>query len=218
MNPQLPISTDSTSKVPTNRRHLQVGVAAVLISFSISCGKKPEVSKSTEASPAQPKAVTTTSVSDTHLDSLITDALEPLPAERQNALADEAESIIDKYPNKTAADLLNVPEVNESLKVALTKLGQDKKLLGQINSTVELAARMQGLEAKPGSVGLDLQVQNYDRPRTSRMLQAVLSEDPKRIVGFLVEEIGEATPELTYDGVYRASNGVAIKENPPPAK
>lgn len=218
MNLQQPILTDSTSKVPTNRRHLQVGMAAVLISLTVSCGKKPEAPKAGEAPPAPPKAATTTSVSDSHLDSLITEALEPLPDQRQNALAEEAESIIDKYPNKTAADLLNVPEVNESLKVALTKLGQDKKLQNQINSTVELAARMKGLEGTPGSVGLDLQVQGYDRPRTSRMLQAVLSEDPKRIVRFIAEEVGEATPELSYGGVYRASNGVAIKENPPPAK
>jgi hypothetical protein len=65
-------------------------------------------------------------------------------------------------------------------------------------------------------VGLDLDIKGYDRSRKSRMIQAVMSEDPKQIVRFLTEEIGEATAELTYGGAQRASNGVAIKETPPP--
>jgi len=178
-----------------------------------SCGKKEAVE-----APTVPVSPPPAVVSDAKIEAELAKALEPTKAELQDALADEAESIIDKYPSKTAADLLNVPEVNESLKVALTKLGQDKALQNKINSTVELAAKMKGLEGTPGSVGLDLQVQDYDRPRTSRMLQAVLSEDPKRIVSFLIEEIGEATPELTLGGLDRATNGVSIKENKPPAK
>jgi hypothetical protein len=49
------------------------------------------------------------------------------------------------------------------------------------------------------------------------MVQAVISEDPKQIVRFLTEEIGEAVPELTLGGADRASNGVKIKETPAPA-
>ena len=136
----------------------------------------------------------------------------------RDALADQAEDLLDRYPNKTAPDLLNIPEVNESLKIALTRLGEDKSLQNKINSTVELAAQMKGLEGTPGSVGLDLDTKNYNREQKSRMLQAVLSEDPTRIVDFVVGEIGEAAPELSLGGLDRASNGVAIKENQPPAK
>jgi len=48
------------------------------------------------------------------------------------------------------------------------------------------------------------------------MLQAVMSEDPRQIVRFITEEVGEAAPELTLGGADRASNGVAIKQIPPP--
>ena len=187
------------------------------IALLVSCGKK-ETAQAPVAAPAPKPAV----VSDAKIEAELAQALAEDPknaaAAENEALADEAESILDKYPNKPATDLLNLPEVNESLKVALTKLGQDKGLQNQINSTVELAAKMKGLEGTPGSVGLDLDTQNYNRDQKSRMLQAVLSKDPKRIVSFLVGEIGEAAPELSYGGKDRASNGIAIKENQPPAK
>lgn len=195
----------------------RAAVAVVAIALLVSCGKK-ETAQAPVAAPAPKAAV----VSDAKIEAELAQALAEDPknaaAAENEALADEAESILDKYPNKPAADLLNLPEVNESLKVALTKLGQDKGLQNQINSTVELAAKMKGLEGTPGSVGLDLDTKNYNRDQKSRMLQAVLSKDPKRIVGFLVEEIGEAAPELSYGGKDRASNGIAIKENQPPAK
>lgn len=199
--------------------HLHTALRSlVLLCFAVglvSCGKT-ETAKT--APPVLSTSKETPGVTDAQMDETITEALEPTPGKRRDALADEAESILDKYPNKLAADLLNLPEVNESLKVALTKLGQDKGLQNQINSTVELAAKMKGLEGTPGSVGLDLDTKNYNRDQKSRMLQAVLSKDPKRIVNFLVEEIGEAAPELSYGGKDRASNGIAIKENQPPAK
>ena len=107
--------------------------------------------------------------------------------------------------------------MNEKLKVGLQKLGADPELGKQIRSTVELAAKFKGLEGTPGSARLDLDLKSYDKTRTKRMIETVLSEDPKRIVGFLVEEIGEATPELSLGGMKRASNGIAIESNPPPA-
>jgi len=60
-------------------------------------------------------------------------------------------------------------------------------------------------------------MKGYDRSRTSRMLQSVLSEQPQRIVDFLVTEIGEATPDISYGGLDRAPNGVAIVPNTIPA-
>lgn len=182
-----------------------------------SCGKEESAKPAADA----PKPA---AVSDAKIDAAIADALTssepsaPTKADVEAGLEAQAEDLLSKYPNKNAAELLNVPEVNEALKAGLTKLGQDKKLQEQINNSVALAARMKGLSGEPGKVGLDLDIKGYDRSRKSRMLQAVMSEDPKLIVRFLTEEIGEATPELSYGGADRASNGVAIKETTPPSQ
>ena len=126
-------------------------------------------------------------------------------------LREEAESILAKYPGKNAAELLGVPEVNEKLRTALQKLGQDKSLQARIESSVELAGQIKGLE---GAAKLDLDVTKYDAPRTAKMLEVVLSEDPKNIVNFLEGEIGEAVPDIAYGGVERAPNGVSIVPDP----
>jgi len=187
----------------------------ILCLLLAACGKSPETAK-TPAPPATAKSAP--EVSEAMIDAEIAKALTPSKAQDDNQLESAAEDILAQHPGKNAAELLNVPEVNASLRAALTKLGQDKALQNKINSTVELAAKMKGLEGTPGSVGLDLDIKGYDKARTSRMLQAVLSENPKRIVGFLIEEIGEAAPELSLGGADRASNGVAIKEQTPPPK
>lgn len=176
-----------------------------------SCGKsKPEAPKAAEA----PKPA---AVSDTKIEAEISSALTPpaVPASpAADALKSEADSIIAQYPGKTAAELLNTPEVKDKLAVAMKKLSADPVLLKRVNSTVDLAAQIKGLE---GSAKLDLDMKGYDQARTSRMLQSVLSEEPQRIVDFLVSEIGEAAPDLSYGGLERAPNGVAIVPNTLPA-
>lgn len=199
---------------------VRAAVLATLSVTALACGKKETPAQ--DAAPAKASAQESR-LSDAELDREISQVLEAPVQPQSNpvpnlSLADEAESILDRHPDLKATDLLNLPEVNESLKAGLTKLGQDKKLQGQINSSVELAAQMKGLEGKPGSVGLDLNTDNYTRDQKSRMLQAVLSEDPRQIVNFVVGEVGEAAPELSYGGADRASNGVAIKEITPPSK
>lgn len=192
--------------------------AALVLS---ACGKPEATPPATEpaAKPAaKPAASVTPALSERQLDAEIGRALTPSRAEREAELADRAEAVLDQYPGKNVTELLNTPEVNASLRVALTKLAENKPLQDQINNTVALAAQMQGLSGAPGSSRLDLDTSNYDPARKSRLLQAVLSEDPKRLVGFLAQEIGEAVPELSFQGVERASNGIAIKANPPPAK
>jgi len=180
-----------------------------------SCGKK-------ETPKASDKPSKTAAVSDEKIEAAIADALtpsepaKPTKSELESGLEAQAEDILARYPDKNAQDLLNVPEVNEALKACLIKLSKDKKLQDQINNSVALAAKMKGLSGEPGTVGLDLDLKGYDAPRKSRMLKAVMSEDPRRIVRFIAEEIGEAVPELSLGGAYRASNGVAIKETPPP--
>jgi hypothetical protein len=190
-----------------------LGMVALCL-FITACGKK-EAPKTTVETP---KA---TAVSDAKIDAAIADALTPsapsapTQSEVQSGLEAQAEDILAKYPNKNAQDILNVPEVHEALKAGLTKLSKDKKLQDQINNSVALAAKMKGLSGEPGTVGLDLDLKGYDHSRKSRMVQAVISEDPKQIVRFITEEIGEAAPELSFGGAQRASNGVAIKETPP---
>lgn len=176
-----------------------------------SCGKsKPEAPKAAEA----PKPA---AVSDTKIEAEISSALSPPAAPASpaaDALKSEADSIIAHYPGKTATELLNTPEVKDKLAVAMKKLAADPVLLKRVNSTVDLAAQIKGLE---GSAKLDLDMKSYDQARTSRMLQSVLSEEPQRIVDFLVNEIGEAAPDLSYGGLERAPNGVAIVPNTLPA-
>ena len=187
----------------------------------ISCGKSAsEAAKPSAASVSPTKAAAPSSaVSDAKIEAEINKALTPAStpaAERESDFTAQAEDILARNPGKDAVELLNVPEVNAKLKVGLQKLGADPALGKQINSTVELAAKLKGLEGTPGSARLDLDIKSYDKARTTRMLETVLSEDPKRIVSFLVEEIGEASPELSFGGAKRASNGVAIEPNPPP--
>jgi hypothetical protein len=192
-----------------------LGLAAALVLSA--CGKSPAPdAKPATVQAAKPAA--TPALSERQLDAGISRALTPSRAEREAELVERAEAVLDQYPGKNVTELLNTPEVNASLRVALTKLAENKPLQDQINNTVALAAQMQGLSGAPGSSRLDLDTSNYDPARKSRLLQAVLSEDPKHIVGFLAEEIGEAVPELSFEGVERASNGIAIKANPPPAK
>jgi len=178
-----------------------------------SCGKSPEAAKTAPA-PAAPKPA---AVADARIEAEISSALtSPAPAvsAADEALKSEADSIIAHYPGKTATELLAAPEVKDKLAVAMKKLGEDPVLLKRVNSTVELAAQIKGLE---GAAKLDLDMKGYDQARTSRMLQSVLSAEPQRIVDFLVSEIGEAAPDLSFGGLERAPNGVAIVPNTLPA-
>ncbi len=197
---------------------LRVAAAAFASLMLVACGKPKE--EKPAAAPTPPPPTKPAAISNAQLDSQIAEALggnPSAPPASAGELASEAESILDQYPSKNAVELLNVPEVNGSLKVALTKLGQNPELQQYIAKTVELAAQVKGMDGTPGSARLDLDIRNYDRARSSRLLQAVLSEDPQRIVDFLVGEIGEATPELSYGGAERAANGVAIQPQTPPA-
>jgi hypothetical protein len=178
-----------------------------------SCGKSPEPAKAA-AAPTAPKPA---AVADARIEAEISSALStpaPVVSAADEALKSEADSIIANYPGKTATELLNMPEVKDKLAVAMKKLGADPVLLKRVNSTVDLAAQIKGLD---GAAKLDLDMKGYDQARTSRMLQSVLSEEPQRIVDFLVSEIGEAAPDLSYGGLDRAPNGVAIVPNTLPA-
>jgi hypothetical protein len=194
---------------------MKTNLLLIIVAVALaSCGKSPEADKAA-AVPAAPKP--TAVVSDAKIEAEISSALTtpaaPVSA-ADDALKSEADSIIANYPGKTATELLNTPEVKEKLAVAMKKLSADPVLLKRVNSSVDLAAQIKGME---GAAKLDLDMKGYDQARTSRMLQSVLSEDPQRIVNFLVSEIGEAAPDLSYGGLDRAPNGVAILPNTTPA-
>lgn len=182
----------------------------LLAALALSACGKSEAPKAA-APVTTPKAV----VSEAQLQSEISSALTPETAKNADeALKSEADDIISRYPGKTATELLNTAEVKDKLVAAMKKLAADPVLMKRVNSTVDLAAQVKGLE---GAAKLDLDMKSYDRSRTSRMLQSVLSEEPQRIVDFLVSEIGEATPDISYGGLDRAPNGVAIVPNTVPA-
>lgn len=204
------------------------GMAWLAIALLLpACGKSPDTATAGSAGTAPATTASSSSdspASDAGIDAEIVRTLSAPPAPPgappstlENALASQAEDILSRHPDRNAEELLNVPEVNEKLRAALQKLGADKSLQQRINSTVDLAARLKGLDGPPGFAKLDLDVKGYDRTRKSRMLQAVISADPRRIVDFLVGEIGEATPELSLGGAERAANGVAITPQPEPA-
>ena len=176
-----------------------------------SCGKTPAAAKT--ATPVAPKPA---AIPEARIEAEISSALTPATAvsTANDPLKNEADSIIAHYPGKTATELLNTPEVKDKLAVAMKKLAADPVLTKRVNSTVDLAAQIKGLD---GAAKLDLDMKGYDQARTSRMLQSVLSEEPQRIVDFLVSEIGEAAPDLSYGGLERAPNGVAIVPNTLPA-
>ena len=131
-------------------------------------------------------------------------------------LLDEALGLVDEHPDATAVELLNLPEVNPHLVAGLQALGKNEALKKLIDRNVDLAAQLSGLSDQPGAARLDLDTSGYDSARKARMLQAVLSEDPRRIVGFIADEIGEALPDLMYGEGERAPNGVAIVPKDPP--
>ncbi len=193
---------------------MKTNTLLIIVAVALAaCGKSPEADKAA-AAPAAPKPA---AVSDAKIEAEISSALSTpavtaSPAE--DALKSEADSIIANYPGKTATELLNTPEVKDKLAVAMKKLSSNPVLLKQVNSSVDLAAQIKGMD---GAAKLDLDMKGYNQARTSRMLQSVLSEDPQRIVNFLVSEIGEAAPDLSYGGLERAPNGVAIVPNTIPA-
>ncbi len=191
---------------------MKTNLLFIIVAMALaSCGKTPEAAKTTSA-PEAPKAAV--AVAEARIDAEISSALTTPASPADEALKSEADSIIANYPGKTATELLATPEVKEKLAVAMKKLSADPVLLKRVNSSVDLAAQIKGMD---GAAKLDLDMKSYDQARTSRMLQSVLSEDPQRIVNFLVSEIGEAAPDLSFGGLDRAPNGVAIVPNTLPA-
>jgi hypothetical protein len=201
--------------------------AGLLLSIAalVSCSKNedPKPAAPVPAPSTQAPSPSDMKVADSELDEQISKVFSPAADQTPSAfpavttdLAILAQDIMEKYPDKNAEELLGVPEVKDKLGNALKKLAADKELQNLVNGSVHLAAQIKGLEGPPGAHAMNLDLKTYDKPRTARMLQSVLSEDPKRVVSFLVQELGEAAVDLSYGGLEKSLNGISIVPNPSP--
>lgn len=122
-----------------------------------------------------------------------------------------------EHPFANATELLKLPAFTEKLGEVLRELGKDKELQDRINKTVHAAGTVKDGAAPLGSYRLDLKVDNYSPERTDRMLASVLSGDPKKLVGFVLDEVDQAGAEFSLlPGTERASNGMAVQRVVPP--
>lgn len=202
--------------LPARQLHLLQALACVAVLSA--CGKKDDSAPATVA--VRP------AVSEAALDAEISRALTPDPepasllgsgvSSAASSLDDQVDDIRRKHPNKNAVELLNVPEVNEKLREALTELSKSPKLRAEIDSSVDVAAAFMGLDGPPGTYKLNLDMTSYEDGRTDRMLKAVMTGKAKSIVDYVVGEVGEAAPDLSYGSQTRAPNGVALEPAPAP--
>jgi hypothetical protein len=195
---------------------LPAALCVLLGGALVSCGKpdqleanKPVVTPTPEVKRAAEKP---------NLDAELLAALAPAPGEvageTAGELEAEAQRVMDLYPEKNAQELLNVPEVNPKLVLALKDLAADPQLQAAINKSVDLAAHFKGLTGAPGAYKLNLDVKAYDGPRTQRMLTAVLAGQAKPMVQFLVDELGEASFEFSFTDAEKTTNGISLEPNP----
>lgn len=191
--------------------------SCLLAAFVLSaCGKKPDpVPVAAPAVPPPPAQLTPT---DTDLLATLNPAATDTAsdADEPTALEREARRVMRLYPDKNAQELLNTPEVNPKLAEALKGLAADPQLQAAINKSVDLAAHFKGLDGPPGSFKLGLDTTVYDDARTERMLSAVLSGQPRPIVQFLADELGEASFEFSFTNADKTTNGISVERNPTP--
>jgi hypothetical protein len=201
-------------------------LALLVLGFVASCGRTKVETADNDKTVVVAEAVARQAGGDkveAELLQALSPASEPAAETDLSEFSEEAREIMQMYPDKNAQELLNVPEVNPKLVKALQGLSKDPQLQAYMNSSVDLAAKFKGLDGPPGSYKLNLDVSVYDDGRTQRMLQAVISEKPGKVVQFLVEELGEASFEFTFTEATKTSNGISIEtagqpaSSPPPA-
>ena len=190
---------------------LACGVALMLT----GCGKeveKPAAKVQVEApQPTEAKKV------DTELLATLDTPEEIDGKELENAVEDFKR----EHPFTTAEEMMKLPAFTEKLGVVLRAMVKDQRLMDQMNKHVQMTADIKGVQGDSSTRQLDLNVANYTPERTDRLLGAVLSGDPKRVIEFVRTELDEASVEFSLaPGLERASNGMTIKrvDPPPPPK
>lgn len=128
----------------------------------------------------------------------------------ENDIAAEVTALRDKYPFKNAEELLQVPEVKEKLEEMGREMAAHAEFQKRVDQTVNLAASLIGLDGSPDSLKLNMDFTVYSDARTNRMLSAILPGKPQPWVDFVIGEVGEAVPDLSYGGLQKSNNGVSI--------
>jgi hypothetical protein len=132
--------------------------------------------------------------------------------------SDEVLALRGKYPFKNAEELLQVPEIKEKLEEMGREMAANAQFQKRVDSTVDVAAALIGLEGPPESLKLNMDFKVYSDARTNRMLTAILAGTPQPWVDFVIGEVGEAVPDLSYGGLQKSNNGVSIEPLTPAAK
>ena len=148
-------------------------------------------------------------VSTVKMDSEINQALSR-PAVEEEVPA-EVLAIREKYPHKNAAELLQVPEIREKLEAMAQDMATNPQFQKSVDSSVNIAASLIGLEGSSDSLKLNMDLAVYSDARTNRMLSAILAGKPKPWVDFVIGEVGEAVPDLSYGGLQKSNNGVSLE-------
>jgi len=187
---------------------LACGVALVLTGCSKEAGKPAPTAEAPQ--PTEAKKV------DAELLATLDTAKEIDGKELENAVEDFKR----EHPFTTAEEMMKLPAFTEKLGEVLRALTKDQRLMDQVNKRVQMAADIKGVKGDGSNRHLDLNVASYTPERTDRLLGAVLSGKPSRLVEFVTTEIDEASVEFSLaPNLDRASNGMTIKRvDPPPPK
>lgn len=188
---------------------LACGVALMLT----GCGKeaeKPAESKAEAAQPAEPKKV------EAEILATLEVGKEIDGKELENAIEDFKR----QHSFANAEEMLKLPAFTEKLGIVLRAMVKDQRLMDQMNKHVQMTADIKGVQGDSSNRHLDLNVTNYTPERTDRLLGAVLSGKPERVIEFVRTELDEASVEFSLaPEIERASNGMTIKRvDPPPPK
>lgn len=192
---------------------------AARLSLLVMAGLLGVSSCSKEAPKTQVAAPRTAAASTAKVDNEIMDALEtPSPSTSDDSdLERRVADFKREHPFANATELLKLPAFTEKLGEVLRELAKDKGLQDRINQTVHAAGTVKDGPAPQGTYRLDLKVDDYTPARTDRLLGSVLSGDPKKLVGFVLDEVDQAGAEFSLlPGTERASNGMAVQRVTPP--
>lgn len=197
-------------RVTTGGMLIALAAAAALV----ACGRSDQAPREVEASPRPKAAVKATPSKELAKSDVADESPPPLSAEDE-ALEQRADEIMAAHPEMSAQDLLNVPEVNATLRGFLQALSQSKGLQARVNSSIAFAATMKNLQGPKENWQFSMDLKSYDAARTRRLLTSLLSEKPSRVVDFFEHEVTEAASEFTFDpAAAKSGNGISLEPKP----
>lgn len=189
----------------------------IIVLGAVSCGKKvaPKAAAPSKHTPGAAAPVTDKEILNAISDSSRT--AKP-GADRDDDLDRAIDTYKREHPFRDANELLKQETFLEKLRPLLEAAVKDHQFTDRVQKSVDFAAELREGKAAPGSYKLDLKVDNYTPEQTDRLLGTVLSGKPEKLVNFVLTEIDQAAVEFTIlSNQTRASNGVTVQPNPPPA-